>query len=72
MTLDHVARREGTMAHAIDREELIAFLLAEYREELDDLTDEELVGYLHALDAVRRLPAETWRRLATAEAGDPT
>jgi hypothetical protein len=47
-------------------------LIAEYREELDDLTDEELVGYLHALDAVQRLPAESWHRLSTAEAGDLT
>jgi hypothetical protein len=60
------------MAHAVDRAELIAFLLGEYRQELEGLTDEELLGYLQALKAVQRLPAETWHGLFTAEAGDRT
>jgi hypothetical protein len=37
------------MAHVIGRDGIIASLLAEYRQELEGLTDEELLGYLHAL-----------------------
>jgi len=57
---------------AIDREGLIAVLLGEYRQELEGLTDEELLGYTEALKAVQRLPEGTWHSLFTAEAGDVT
>jgi hypothetical protein len=60
------------MADAIEREDVIALLLAEYRQELEGLTDEELPGYLYAPQAVQRLPAEAWHRLLTAEAVDLT
>ena len=56
------------MAHVIGRDGIIASLLAEYRQELEGLTDEELLVYLHALQAVEPLPDETWHRRPTAEA----
>jgi hypothetical protein len=56
------------MAHVPHRGELIASLLDEYRQELEGLTDEELVGYVEALHAVQRLPDGAWQCLFTAEA----
>jgi hypothetical protein len=55
------------MAHVIGRDGIIASLLAEYRQELEGLTDEELLVYLHALQAVEQLPDETWHRRPMAE-----
>ena len=49
------------------KEELVALMLAEYRQELEDCTVPELLAHVQAMKKTKALTDEEWRKLMGAK-----